>query len=107
MSADSLIAVVGLLLGFYAIAPRWLQLDLELRLGRRHLIVLSTSLLAIYYLLLYPFFMAVGFTPRLGLYRWNLSPADAAFLVVTAVALYTGFSFYYFKLTRRGLPTLK
>jgi len=78
MSADSLVAVIGLFLGFYAIAPRWLQLDLNLRRGRRHLALVFVALLAVYYLLLFPIFLAAGLSPKLGLYRWNVSLLNIA-----------------------------
>ena len=107
MSADSLVAVIGLLLGFYTIAPRWFQLDLDLRRSRRHSVVAFLAMIAVYYLLLFPFFMALGLSPKLGLHRWNFFPADAAFVLVTVVVAYFIISLYNFKLKPRKLPALE
>lgn len=59
---------------------------ISLRLGFFDWISITTAFLAIVYLQFYSFFASFGFSPRLGLYRWNFTPERASFVVAFAAA---------------------
>lgn len=105
MSTDSLLEILGVLLGFYAILPRWKQLDLKLRIQRRDCAIIGLGLLSLLYCLFFPILSSVGFSPRLGLYRINVTPEHVILLVVIIIALALAVSRKYFVLDRRGLGT--
>jgi len=87
MSLDSLIAIAGLLLAVYQIAPRSRQLDIQVRLRTLDWALLCGGFLGVLYCQFYPTFLTLDWTPHLGLGKWGISPERASFLIVGAISV--------------------
>jgi hypothetical protein len=87
MTLHSLITLASLLIAFYNIVPRARRLDLRLRLGIAAWIIAVSALLIVHYLQFYEFFASIGWTPRLGLSKWSITPQNASYLVVLGTSL--------------------
>jgi hypothetical protein len=88
MSLDSILTVVGLLLAAYQIMPLPKQLDLRLRLHRSDKVAAIITAAIVVYLQFYEVFATIGWTPRLGLSRYALTPQRVTAIIVLLFAGY-------------------
>lgn len=106
MSLDSILTVLGLLLAAYQIMPLAKQLDLRLRLNRMDTLVGLSLAIVVVYLQFYEIFAAIGWTPRLGLSRFAVTPQRATAVVVLLFGLYLAGRLRWGRLNPRRLHEL-
>ncbi len=88
MNISDLLTVLTILLAVYAILPKTKILDIKLRLTTLDWLIISVTLLLLFYLQFYNVFASIGLTPKYNLRRYNLNPNNFSFIVVMLLSLY-------------------
>lgn len=103
MTLDSLVAVAAFLLAAYAIMPRPRRLAFGLRVSWVDWVILAIVVLLIHYLQFYSFFGRIGWTPKLDLAAWGITPERGTYLTIVVGALGISVHLSLAKLTARRM----
>jgi hypothetical protein len=87
MTLNGVLTALSLLIAAWALLPHWRRTELQLRASAIDKLALLLGGFVILYLQYYPFFAAIGLTPRLGLSRFGLTPENISFLVFLSVMI--------------------
>lgn len=106
VTLDTLLAVIGLAVAAYQLMPRARQLDLAVRFHPFDWFLLAATGVGIIYLQFFSFFRAIGWTPKLGLSRWAMTPERASFVVLLIGLAVVTLRIRFSRLSRRVVPRL-
>jgi hypothetical protein len=104
LSAEALLAVLGLALAVYAVLPMEKRLDLRLRLGTPEWVLIGIAFFLVHCIKFYPGLRSLGVVPDFGSWRWGFDADSGSYLIVAVTVAFVWVRSRRPHLTRRGLP---
>jgi hypothetical protein len=102
MSFESVLTFVGIIIAILALIPRAKFLAIKIRIKWFDVLVMISCGMVVVYLLFYPTFRVIGYTPAMGLSTWRITPENTIFiiLIITSIYLYLRLKFSTFSIRR-------
>ncbi len=107
MTFDSIITIFALFIAIYAILPKYRRINIFLKFGILHWIVLILALLLVHYLQFYQTFVTLNLNLNWGLNKYNLTPQNVSYLIILFSSIFISLHLRFTPLPKNKVKKLQ